>query len=301
MSPPRSIYKRPGADACQHGAIRWGTQSGQTERTAGRTRGLALSRNPAYSHGKASSRPRSGREATPRNDKQGGEDMPDRHLAADLATRHSGKRGRAGRRLRLTIVGAVVLAIILLLAFASPALAFSDVPVDHPYAGAIDDLSSLGIISGYSGPSGPFGLNNPVKRAQFAKMIVGTLGITPNASTSTRFTDLGSPDATGYPHRFVQTAFDNGITYGKNLAQTVFAPWDYIQARPGREYDRARGQHHLPGRSHRSRRPARQRTSTTSPSPTAPTCASPSTMACSTASSAWAPIGASPPTLPAAR
>jgi parallel beta-helix repeat protein len=155
--------------------------------------------------------------------------MPDRHLAADLATRHSGKRGRAGSRLRLAVVGAVVLAAILLLAFASPALAFSDVPVDHPYASAVDDLSSLGIISGYSGTNGPFGLNNPVKRAQFAKMIVGTLGITPNASTSTRFTDLGSPDATGYPHRFVQTAFDNGITYGKNLAQTVFAPWDYIR------------------------------------------------------------------------
>jgi parallel beta-helix repeat protein len=155
--------------------------------------------------------------------------MPDRHLTKDPAAPSSGPAGRAGRHLRLTIVGAVVLAAILLFAFASPALAFSDVPVDHPYAGAIDDLSSLGIISGYSGTNGPFGLNNPVKRAQFAKMIVGTLGITPNASTSTRFTDLGSPDATGYPHRFVQTAFDNGITYGKNLAQTVFAPWDYIK------------------------------------------------------------------------
>lgn len=153
--------------------------------------------------------------------------MPDRHLITDLTTRHSGKRGRAGRRVRLGIIGAVVLAIILMLALASPALAFPDVPVSHPYAGAIDDLSSLGIIGGYT--NGNFGLNDSVKRAQFSKMVVGTLDITPNASTSTRFTDLGSPDSGGYPHRFVQTAFDNGITYGTNAAQTLFAPWNAIR------------------------------------------------------------------------
>jgi parallel beta-helix repeat protein len=59
-------------------------------------------------------------------------------------------------------------------------------------------------------------------------MIVGTLGITPNASTVTRFSDLGDPDSNGYPHRFVQTAYDNGITYGTNAAQTLFAPYNPI-------------------------------------------------------------------------
>jgi parallel beta-helix repeat protein len=60
-------------------------------------------------------------------------------------------------------------------------------------------------------------------------MIVGTLDITPGASTATRFTDLGEPDANGYPHRFVQTAYDHGITYGTNAAQTLFAPYNAIR------------------------------------------------------------------------
>lgn len=114
-----------------------------------------------------------------------------------------------------------------MIAIAAPAAAFTDVPVGHPYATAIGGLGDLGIISGYN--STTFGINDPVKRAQFSKMIVGTLGITPNASTATRFTDLGNPDGNGYPHRFVQTAYDNGITYGTNAAQTLFAPWNNIR------------------------------------------------------------------------
>ena len=109
----------------------------------------------------------------------------------------------------------------------SPALAFPDVPAGHPYEDAINALSGEGIIGGYA--NGNFGLLDPVKRAQFAKMIVGTLGITPNTSTVTRFSDLGAPDAKGYPHIYVQTAYDNGITYGTNLAQTLFDPWKYIR------------------------------------------------------------------------
>jgi len=58
---------------------------------------------------------------------------------------------------------------------------------------------------------------------------VGTLNITANKSTDTRFADLGDPDAHGYPHVFVQTAFDNGITYGTNAAQSLFAPWNFIR------------------------------------------------------------------------
>ena len=127
----------------------------------------------------------------------------------------------------LKIAAMIVLAVLLVLGIAAPALAFPDVPAGHPYATAVDDLSSQGIIGGYA--NGSFGLNDPVKRAQFAKMIVGALGITPGASTSTRFTDLGSPDANGYPHKFVQAAYDNGITYGTDSAQTLFAPWNSIR------------------------------------------------------------------------
>lgn len=134
---------------------------------------------------------------------------------------------RRGRRTLIGVVGAVLLAVFLVIAIAAPALAFPDVPSNHPYAPAIDELSSLGIIGGYT--NGYFGINDSVKRAQFSKMIVGTLGITPNSSTATRFTDLGDPDSNGYPHRFVQTAYDNGITYGTNAAQTLFAPYTAIR------------------------------------------------------------------------
>jgi rhodanese-related sulfurtransferase len=105
--------------------------------------------------------------------------------------------------------------------------AFPDVPAGHAYEAAIDDLSARGIIGGYK--NGDFGPNDPVKRAQVAKMVVGTLGITPNTSTATRFTDLDDPDAYGYPHRYVQTAYDNGITYGTNTAGTLFSPWSSIR------------------------------------------------------------------------
>lgn len=124
-----------------------------------------------------------------------------------------------------TLIGMTLLMLLLL---SSPALAgYPDVPAGHPYAAAIDELSSHGVIGGYA--NGNFGLNDPVKRAQFAKMIVGALQIVPNTSTSTRFTDLGSPDTNGYPHVFVQTAYDNGITNGTNAAQTLFAPWNSIR------------------------------------------------------------------------
>ena len=127
----------------------------------------------------------------------------------------------------LVLGGAVLLALIVLSLFAAPALAFPDVPSGHPYEKAINDLSSAGIIGGYT--NGVFGLNDSVKRAQFAKMVVGTLDITPGTSTSTRFTDLGSPDTNGYPHKYVQAAYDNGITYGTNTAQTLFDPWRSIR------------------------------------------------------------------------
>jgi parallel beta-helix repeat protein len=130
------------------------------------------------------------------------------------------------RRVWLGIVGAVSLAAVFVLVMVSPALAFPDVPAGHPYEDAVNTLSDGGIISGYT--TGYFGLVDPVKRAQFAKMIVGTLDIPPGTSTATRFTDLGSPDTNGYPHIFVQAAYNNGITYGTNPTQTLFAPWNYI-------------------------------------------------------------------------
>ena len=135
------------------------------------------------------------------------------------------------RRASLSAVAGVLAALALALLLISVALAgpvtFPDVPDDHPYAPAIAHLSSRGIIGGYK--NGDFGLYDPVKRAQFAKMILGTLGIPPNSSTGTRFSDLGSADDDGYPHAYVQAAYDHGITYGTNADQTLFAPWNALR------------------------------------------------------------------------
>ena len=108
-----------------------------------------------------------------------------------------------------------------------PSATFPDVPADHPYAAAINGMAARGIIGGYA--DGNFGPYDAVKRAQFAKMILGVMGVPPNSSTATRFTDLDAPGANGYPHIYVQAAYDHGITYGINAAQTLFAPWNFIQ------------------------------------------------------------------------
>ncbi|MBN1631142.1 MAG: right-handed parallel beta-helix repeat-containing protein, partial [Thermoleophilia bacterium] len=140
-----------------------------------------------------------------------------------MKQRGSARYSGARRAILLT----TTLAVVLLLLFAASALAFPDVPASHPYAAAVNDLSSRGIIGGYQ--NGQFGVNDPVKRAQFAKMIVGALEIAPGSPATTRFTDLGAPDANGYPHKYVQAAYDNGITTGTNAAQTLFAPWNSIR------------------------------------------------------------------------
>ena len=101
----------------------------------------------------------------------------------------------------LSGLAAIALALLSILGFPSSVTAFPDVPAGHPYTKAIDELHSRGIIGGYA--NGGFGLNDPVNRAQFAKMITGALEIAPSSSTATRFTDLGAPDASGYPHKYV--------------------------------------------------------------------------------------------------
>ncbi len=108
---------------------------------------------------------------------------------------------------------------------------FVDVPWLHPYREAIEGLYRGGVVSGSRviGDERYFDPQNPVRRAQFAKMIVGTLGLPPAGTTQTRFLDLGSPDAFGYPHIYVQVAYDHGITNGTNPAQSLFAPWNYIR------------------------------------------------------------------------
>ncbi|MHB0980108.1 MAG: S-layer homology domain-containing protein [Thermoleophilia bacterium] len=106
---------------------------------------------------------------------------------------------------------------------------FPDVPATHPYAPAVYGMAARGIISGYG--SGLFGLNDPVKRAQFAKMICGTMAIPVTEATwldATRpFTDLGADDpASLYPHDYVAAAAANNIT--KGVTPGNFEPYTSI-------------------------------------------------------------------------
>jgi len=51
--------------------------------------------------------------------------------------------------LRRSVLFGVLVAVLLVLALAGPALAFTDVPTYDPYAKAIDNLSTRGIINGF--------------------------------------------------------------------------------------------------------------------------------------------------------
>ena len=101
---------------------------------------------------------------------------------------------------------------------------FTDVSSGHPYSTAISDLSSRGIISGYR--DGTFRPETTVKRAQFAKMIVGTLGLAPtlHEGMSSPFTDLGADSQSSlYPHEYIAAAYANNIT--KGMSAQSYGPY----------------------------------------------------------------------------
>lgn len=102
---------------------------------------------------------------------------------------------------------------------------FPDVDSHHPYYTAIESMADAGIIGGYL--DGTFGPDNPVLRAQFAKMICGTRAIPVDESLVAPFVDLGQDDpATLYPHEYVAAAYANGITQG--LTPTRYGPYEEI-------------------------------------------------------------------------
>ena len=102
---------------------------------------------------------------------------------------------------------------------------FSDVPASNPYHDAITDLASRGIISGF--PDGTFGPNKLVLRKQFAKMIVGAMGLTVTEDdwqdSNRPFTDCGRDDPNSlYPHDYIGVAKPHNLAAGKT--PTAFAP-----------------------------------------------------------------------------
>ena len=108
---------------------------------------------------------------------------------------------------------------------------FADVPGTHFYSDAIDNLFWFGVIDGqrFAGGLRYFSPGDTVKRAQFAKMIIGALKLPVEPEgTPVRFVDLGAQNATDpYPHEFVATVLKYGITEG--LDYTHYGPWDPVR------------------------------------------------------------------------
>jgi hypothetical protein len=104
---------------------------------------------------------------------------------------------------------------------------FTDID-SSPYRDAIEGLYGAGVVAGYPVPGGlEFRPENPLWRAQFAKMIALALGLTATEDLASPFTDLGedAPDDL-YPHEFVAAAYAAGITTG--LTPTTFSPFTDI-------------------------------------------------------------------------
>jgi hypothetical protein len=105
---------------------------------------------------------------------------------------------------------------------------FLDVPADHTYRQAIEGIAGRGVIAGYAVDGGyEFRPDNPLWRAQFAKMIVGTLEIAVQEGTISPFGDLGLQNPSDlYPHDYVAAAYQAGITEG--LTTSTFGPFENI-------------------------------------------------------------------------
>ncbi len=95
-----------------------------------------------------------------------------------------------------------------------PAEHFSDVS-SSPYKTAIESLAQAGVINGYQDRT--FRPLNPVLRAQFAKIIVGGLGLSvTDGAISCPFSDVpkGPSSDPLYPDDYVATAALNGLVEG---------------------------------------------------------------------------------------
>lgn len=103
---------------------------------------------------------------------------------------------------------------------------FTDVPSDHAYATAINELAQREIILGKGG--GLFAPDESMTRQQFAKTIVKTLGLTVTGTETCPFADVEEQmgEDLFYPSKYVAVCANEGITRG--LTATIFAPYDPI-------------------------------------------------------------------------
>jgi hypothetical protein len=86
---------------------------------------------------------------------------------------------------------------------------FSDVSSTHYASEAITYLKNNGIVSGY--PDGSYQPNNPVSRAEFAKMAVEAAGLTLIDPATPSFNDVPKSH---WAYKYIETAKANGIIEG---------------------------------------------------------------------------------------
>ena len=105
---------------------------------------------------------------------------------------------------------------------------FADVPPGSAYGVAIDTLSAAGVIDGYFEQGRwLFKPQNPVMRAQFAKMICGALDIPVAEGAASPFTDMDPNDPTSlYPNDYAAAVAALRITMGTSPG--FFSPWDHV-------------------------------------------------------------------------
>lgn len=106
---------------------------------------------------------------------------------------------------------------------------FTDVIPGVRYFEAIQGMGAQGLVEGYPVGSGgyrEFRPTNPVLRAQYAKMMVGALGLGVDEAMTppVDFRDLGRDVSTNlYPHEYVWTAYGNNII--KGYTDGTFRPY----------------------------------------------------------------------------
>ena len=102
-----------------------------------------------------------------------------------------------------------------------PTSAFTDLR-DAWYISAIEGIAAENIIGGYT--DGTFRPQNPVLRAQFAKMLVNSLELEVYEDIAPLpFADVDRPDSDLYPDDYVAVAHQNGLI--KGFSDTRFGPY----------------------------------------------------------------------------
>lgn len=124
--------------------------------------------------------------------------------------------------MKLRIPTALLATVLLLTPAIQPAQAatFTDVPESHWAHDPIDAISDLGIINGY--PDGTYKLNQPVTRAQAAKIVALATKTKPTHNFTPYFKDV-TPEHGSYDHIRALTErgiFNNGEAFNPNASLT---------------------------------------------------------------------------------